>query len=299
MDNPSGTTESPVNPVELLYGSDAVESAQTNEQPKEVEETAEQEEEVVSEQSDSEVEVEEAEPEGEEADAVDESEVFVLEDGAEVTLNALVDAYKNKLNFQRDYTKKTTAAAEERKAAEALKADAEKAKAELAPRLQLLQDIESELGQLIMGDLSNVNWAEIRDSDPSQYLALKEAKEAREQAITTLKAKRDQAIAEHAREESAKLHESLDWADTAKREEDIKLIQGYVKESGIPDEVFASVTSHKLMTAIREAALYRKLQEKKPAVMRKVRQAPKVVSKPTKVAAPEKPKTGADLLYGS
>lgn len=289
MDNPSGTTEQPMLSMEdRLYGEPS--EPETDSADAEVEETAEQE--VTAETTD-EVDAVEDEQEGEEATEETESEtddeseqVFVTKDGKEVTLKELHDGYLR----QSDYTKKTQAIAEERKAIET-------AKAEIAPRLQILKDIESELGTLILGDFANVDWAAIRDSDPSQYLALKEAKEQREQAINNLKAKRDQLAAEQAQGEAAKLHESLGWSNPDARNGDIGLIQNYVKANEIPDEVFASVTNHKLMTALLKAAKYDQLQSKKPDIVRKVKQAPKQIGKPAK-AAESAPLSLADRMYG-
>ena len=289
MENPSGTTEQPVSMADRLYRSESEPETESAE-PVEVDEPAEtagHEDDAVSEQSDS-VEDEQESEDSTEATDADESDdqVFVMKDGKEVTLKELNDGYLR----QSDYTKKTQAIAEEKKAVEA-------EKALIGPKLQILKDIESELGELVMGDLSRIDWASIRDSDPSQYLALKEAKEQREQAVTNLKAKRDQLIAEQAQVEAAKLHESLGWSDQKSREGDIKLIQNYVKASEIPDEVFSSVTNHKLMTAILKAAKYDQLQSKKPEIMRKVRQAPRPVGKPAK-AAEQAPQSLADRMYG-
>lgn len=289
MDNPAGTTEQPVSMADRMYHSESEPETESAESV-DVEESAEpveQEAETVSEESDSEEEEQETEEEPEATDAdEDDDPVFVMKDGKEVTLKELNDGYLR----QSDYTKKTQAIAEEKKAIEA-------EKALIGPKLQVLKDIESELGELVMGDLSRIDWAAIRDSDPSQYLALKEAKEQREQAVANLKAKRDQLIAEQAQSEAAKLHEVLGWSDPKSRADDIALIQGYVKASEIPDEVFSSVTNHKLMTAILKAAKYEQLQSKKPEIMRKVKQAPKPVGRPAKAAA-QPPQSLADRMYG-
>lgn len=300
MDNPSETTTTTTfaDMADKFYGPDVSEPAKENaetavEEPK-AEETVE-----VDDPADRESDLETAEGDDAEAesDEVDDSEIVVTPDGEEVSLKVLLDAYKGRKAAQADYTKKTTAAAEAQKAVAAEKSAFEAEKAIYAPKLQTLKQIETDLSAMLMADFDGINWAEVRDADPSRYLELKEAKENRERTLANIKAKSDLLLAEAAKEESAKLAESLGWSEKAKLDSDIALIQGYVKEAGIPDDVFNSVSNHKLMIALRDAALYRKLQDKKPAIVKKVREAPRANAKPVKAPPPMVQKTGADLMY--
>lgn len=291
MDNPSETTTTPTfaDMADKFYGPDVsepvTESAETvAEEPKvEAVETVEAES------------TETSEVEGEEAE---EGETETDEDDPEIEWNTRAgESHKVKLSELRDgymrqakFTKETQALADERKRFDEVKTQS-------AAKLQVLSEIEADLSQMLMADFANVNWNEVRDTDPSQYLALKEAKEQREQAIAGMKAKADTLKAEIARDESVKLADSLGWSDVTKRDGDIKLIESYVNEAGIPAEVFAAVSNHKLMTALREAALYRQLQKKTPGVTNKVREAPKANAKPVKAPQPVVQKTGADLMY--
>jgi len=303
VDNQNGTTteETPVSLADQLYGSKVDEPEADNVEAPEVEEPAEKVIEAEStEEVDSVSEPEKAESEEQEAEVaeVDDSEVFVTEDGEEVTLKTLLDAHKGRKAAQADYTKKTTAASEEMKRATALKAEVEAARESIAPRVQLFNEIESELGQLIMGDFAQIDWNTLRDTDPSQYLALKEAKEQREQAMNQLKAKRNQVIAQQSQEEAVKLHELLGWSDPVKRATDVKSISEGVKTAGVPDTAFAQVTNSALMSLIYDGIKHRQLQDKKPAIMRKIKSAPKVISKPSKpVRSVEEPLSLADRMY--
>lgn len=291
MENPSETTTTPTfaEMADKFYSSEVSEPVKETAEPQAVAEPAEAEAETESAEADeSEVEGEEAE-EGETETGDDDPEIEWTTRAGEsnkVKLSELRDGYMRQSKF----TKETQALAEERK-------QFDEVKTQSTAKLQVLSEIEADLSQLLMADFANINWNEVRDTDPSHYLALKEAKEQREQAISGMRSKAETLKAEIARDESAKLGESLGWSDVTKRDGDIKLIESYVNEAGIPAEVFAAVSNHKLMTALREAALYRQLQKKTPEITRKVREAPKANAKPVKAPPPVVQKTGADLMY--
>lgn len=297
MENPGGTTEQPLSLADRMYSTVEAEPVEDNSQSDDVPETAEQEVEAEStDEVDSESVEDATDTETEEAEA-EADEMFVTADGEEVSLKSLFDAYKGRKAAQADYTKKTTAAAEEMKRAEVVKAESEALRDSISPKLQMLRDIENGVGELILGDFAQINWNELRDSDPSQYLALKEAKESREKAIEQLKAKRDQLEAEQAQGEAQKLHDLLGWSDPAKRDLDVKAIEEGVKAANVSNEAFRRVNDAGLMSLILDGINHRKLQEKKPEIVRKVKSAPKVVSKPAKQAEPAKELSLADRMY--
>lgn len=288
MENPSETTTTPTfaEMADKFYSDEvsepAAESAETptvETDPEEAVAESEETSEIDGETEEGETETDEDDPEIEWQTRSGESH--------KVKLSELRDGYFR----QSDYTKKTKALADDRAQFDTLKAQVE-------PRLQMLKQIETDLSDMLMADFANIDWAEVRDADPSQYLALKEAKENREKSLADIKTKSEQLMAETQAQEAAKLGEVLGWSDTAKRDTDIALIQGYVKEAGIPETVFNSVNNHTLMTALREAALYRKLQDKKPGIVKKVREAPKANAKPVKAPQNSAPKTAEQVFWG-
>jgi hypothetical protein len=292
VDTPSEPTSTPptfAERVNSFYDSGVSDPATDTTETKEVEQPAETVVEAESDETDA-SEVDDAVTDEGETETDDDEESFELstkEGGVQtVKLSELRNGYLR----QSDYTKKTTALAEERKAIEA-------AKTESIGKLQTLKQIEADLSQMLMADFANVDWDQLRQQDYIEYSMLKESKENREKSIAEIKAKSDQMIAQVTQEESAKLADALGWYDTTKRDSDIALIQGYVNEIGIPAEAFSAVNNHKIMTALREAALYRKLQDKKPDIVKKVREAPKSNAKPVKAPQIEVKKTGADLMY--
>lgn len=302
MENQTGTTEEAIEvPLwDRMYAKAEAEPEQQENSEPSTHETAEHD--AVAESTDevdSESNADEVSDEDSGAEEADIDEMFITEDGEKVSLKALLDAHKGKKAAQADYTKKTTAAAEEMKQAVAIKAENEAEKASIGPKLQILRDIDSGISELIMGDFANIDWADVRDSDPSRYLALKEAKEARENAVKDLIVKRDKLIAEQSAEEAAKLHEKLGWSDVAIRDADVKLISEGVKAAEVPDHVFSQVTNAALMALIYDGIKHRKLQESKPGIVRQVKMAPKAASKPVKQAAAKEPMSLADRMYSN
>lgn len=234
-----------------------------------------------------------AETEGESTDEASESQEPEAEylyeiDGEEVNLKDIREWKQGHLR-QADYTKKTQALSEDRK-------QFAEQKQQLDTSLQTLSGIVEGLQQEILGDLNKVNWDELREFDTAGYLKQKEIVEQKKGRLAELAKQHNDLVQAQAMKESEQLHQVLGWADQAKKAADIKTIQEYAKAKGIEDSV-ASVRDHKVMLALLDAAKYQALQQKKPGVLKQVKAAPKVVTKPSKQAPSEPPKSAADLFY--
>ena len=276
------TTDNPATePVlsDLLY-KDATPAEETEVSPTETETT---DEEAVVEEAESTTDDEEVESGSEksetetDSEAEPDDELFDVPDGdstKKVNRKELVDGYQR----QSDYTRKTQAVA------------AKLAKVEESAKV--LTDIHTELQALIMGDVNNVNWDEVRTTDPSEYLRLKEVKAEREKVLENLVTQRNKITKDKTDAESVALHKALNWSDAKKRQTDIDAITGYLSEQGITEHV----TSHKLMLAILEAAKYQQFQKTKVATLKEVKKAPKT-TKPVKSPRDSAPKSLEDLLY--
>lgn len=199
-------------------------------------------------------------------------------------------AHEGKKSQDADYTRKSQANAESRKAIEA-------DRAKLDESLSLLTELEDEITAMSLGDLEKLDMDELRQSDPSEYLRVKEEVEKRKNWRDSM-AQKLSAVKQQAVNESFKqLSVMHGWADDqAKFEADRKSIEGYVKDVGMSQREYAKVTDPHIMTAFIEAAKYRELMKSKPTVNKRVTQAPKTV-KPTQTAH-KKPLSLAEKLYG-
>lgn len=198
-------------------------------------------------------------------------------------------AHEGKKSQDADYTRKSQRNAEE---AKQLKAEREK----LGESLTMFTELENEIAELAVGDLSKLDMEELRVNDPSEYLRVKELKEQRGKWRESLQAKLSAMQAKIAADGFAKLSEQHGWGEAEKFEADKKAIQAYVNESGMDQREFAKIISPNVMTAILEAAKYRELMKNKPTLTKRVTQAPKT-SKPS-ATVNKKPLSLAEKMYG-
>jgi len=161
--------------------------------------------------------------------------------------------------------------------------------------LKVLNDITGELDALIMGDVKNINWDELRQSDTAEYLRLKEVVDERKKTLSGLVEKRNQIIKEKTAAESEALHKALGWnTDAVKKEADIKQLTEYMASEGITEQV----TSSKLMASILKAAKYDQLQKTRKETTKEVK-TPQKVTKPVPKPKQAAPKSLEDRLYAN
>ena len=235
-------------------------------------------------------EVEEVEAQAEEeAEAVEQEEevqetpryrVKVDNEELEVDLDELIKGYSR----TSDYTKKTQTLAEQRKQVEAERAKIEEAAKLRETYSQRLQVIEQMLSQQPEEDLSA-----LKDSDPVGYAIKVAEKMEREKQLSAVRAEREavqaKQIAEHQErlkahlaQEGERLKAAIpDLADEVKGELIRKEIRDYAKSNGWTDQELSQVYDHRAVIALYRAMQFEKLQKSKPAVQKKVNEAPKAL----------------------
>lgn len=218
-------------------------------------------------------------------------EVYYEIDGEEVSAED-VKKWKAGHLMQSDYTKKTQALSEEKKAFEANKNS-------LEDKFEMLSSLEADIEAMALGDLKNVDLDKIlAEEGTDEYLRVQREIEKRKASVKGLSDKFNAAQNKYFEDAYKQLSDSLGWNDESKREKDIASIQGYAKDAGITDREFAKVTNPKIMAALVEASKYRELMKRKDEVAKKVVKAPKV-SKPSSPARTNKPLSLAERMYGS
>jgi len=209
----------------------------------------------------------------------------------EVTLDELIKSYQ----LGTDYTSKTQALAEQRKAIEAEKAAVEQAKQ--------LRDQYSQRLELIEKVLSEQNKAEdfesLKETDPIGY-AVKVAEQSQnEKRLLAVQAERQRLAQQQQSEHQAKLQEIIaaeseklaqaipDW-NTEKGEEVRRDIRTYAKGLGYSDQELSAVYDSRAVQTLWKAAQYDKLVSNKPEVTKKVSEAPKMMKPGTaKISNPD------------
>jgi len=233
-----------------------------------------------------EVEEVEATEEEQEDDETEEEEqprykVKAAGEEKEVTLDELVKGYQ----LGADYTKKTTEVAEQRKANEAERAAIEEAKYARDTYAQRLQAIE----QFITAQTPQEDLSYLKENDPIGYaVKVAELSEKKDQ-LNAIRAEQyrigqiqqseqAQAMQQRVAQEAQKLTAILpEFSDPTKGETVRKEIRNYGKTLGFTDEELSQVYDSRHVVTLHKAMMYDKLQKSKPAITKKVSEAPKML----------------------
>jgi hypothetical protein len=224
---------------------------------------------------------EETEYQEEETQEPQRFKVKVDNEEIEVTLEELQQGYSR----TKDYTKKTQALAETRKAVEAEKARIEEAKQLRDTYAQRLEVIEQMLNQ----PADNENLAELKESDPIGYaikVAERSEREKQLQAVQAEKqriaqqqqAEQQEQLKAHLAQEAQKLKEWIpEFKDEVKADIARKEIKAYAKSIGFTDQELANVYDARAVQTLYKAMQYEKLMKGKSVATKKVSEAPKTL----------------------
>ena len=272
-----GLMNTPANSQEQLAGEQQAEQTEVQEaEPQQEAEEVEEAEEVVEEEAE-----EQEETEVEEEEQPQTFKVKAAGEEKDVTLDELIKGYQ----LGADYTKKTTEVAEQRKAIEAERQAIEEAKYARDTYAQRLQAIE----EFIVSQTPNEDLNALKENDPIGYaVKVAELSERKEQlaAIRAEQARIAQlqqsetarAMQERVAQEAQKLTQVLpEFSDPAKGENLRSEIRNYGKSLGFTDEELSSVYDSRHVITLHKAMMYDKLQKSKPAVTKKVSEAPKML----------------------
>ena len=199
----------------------------------------------------------------------------------EVTLDELIKSYQ----LGTDYTKKSQAVAEERKAVEAERHAVQEAKALRDQYAQQLGIIEQMLNQPQQAE--DLDY--LKETDPIGYAVKVAELSQKEKQLAQVRAQREmisqqqeydrqQQMKQMIAAESEKLVAVLpEFADPSKGEVIRKDIRTYGKQMGFSDEELANVFDSRAVLTLYKAMQYDKLQSAKPGITKKVAEAPKAI----------------------
>ena len=258
------------------------------------EEGSEQEQpELNSEVNDSEAESEDIEAQADESEEVEQEDeqdeqeepqkfrVKAAGEEREVTLDELIKSYQ----LGTDYTKKSQAVAEERKAVEAERQRIEEAKYLRDQYAERLQVIEQMLNQ--QPEAENLDY--LKENDPIGYAVKVAELSQREKQLAQVQAERQRIAQQQEQErqeqlgsviqaEARKLAEIIpDYADPKKGEAMRRELREFGLKVGFSDQELAGVYDSRAVVTLWKAMQYDKLQSSKPAITKKVNEAPKVM----------------------
>jgi hypothetical protein len=199
----------------------------------------------------------------------------------EVTLDELIKSYQ----LGTDYTKKSQAVAEERKAIEAERQRIEEARSlrdQYAERLQVIEQMLNQQPQT--EDLEY-----LKENDPIGYAVKVAELSQRDKQLAQVQAERQRIAEQQQRErqeelgkvvqaEARKLAEAIpEYADPQKGEAVRQQLREFGLKAGFSDNELANVYDSRAVLTLWKAMQYDKLQSAKPGITKKVSEAPKVM----------------------
>ncbi len=223
---------------------------------------------------------EQAEESYEEPQQTPKYRVKVDNEEMEVDVDELIKGYSR----TSDYTKKTQALAEQRKAIEAEKAkvqDAARLRDQYAQRLQVIEQMLTQSPQ--------ENLAELKETDPIGYAVKMAEQVEREKQLAAVRQERAQLaqrqqyeqqerLKTHLAQEAERLQAAIpEMADEVKGEVVRKEIKDFARSIGFSEQELSQVYDHRAVLTLYKAMQYDKLQKSKPATAKRVAEAPKTL----------------------
>jgi len=268
--NPQGSESLNVNQAAsafegLMGDSDEAEQGQSEEQTEELQASDE---------------VEYSEEESEEEQPKPRYKVKASGEEVEVELDELIKGYQQGT----DYTKKSQALAEQRKAVEAERIHLEQVKQERQAYAQKLQALDSFLTQQNKG----VDLDVLKETDPIGYAVAVAEQSQREKQLAVVRqeqqriaqqqqAEQQASLQNHLRQESEKLVGLIPELATPQGDAIRKQIRDYAKSVGWTDQELSSVYDSRAVVSLYKAMKYEQLQKSKPEVTKKLQAAPKMM----------------------
>ena len=204
----------------------------------------------------------------------------------EVELDELIKGYQQGT----DYTKKSQALAEQRKAIEAERNHLEYVKQERQAYAQKLQALDSFLTQQHQG----VDLDVLRETDPIGYAVAVAEQSQREKQLAVVRneqqriaqqqqSEQQASLQNHLRQESEKLVSLIPELATPQGDAVRKQIRDYAKSVGWTDQELSSVYDSRAVMTLYKAMKYEQLQKSKPELNKKLQSAPKMMRSGTSV----------------
>jgi hypothetical protein len=268
--NPQGSENLNVNQAAsafegMMGDSEEAENSQTEDQPEYQQEADE---------------VEYSEEESEEEQPKPRYKVKAAGEEVEVELDELIKGYQQGT----DYTKKSQALAEQRKAIEAERNHLEQVKQERQAYAQKLQALDSFLTQQNRG----VDLDVLKETDPIGYAVAVAEQSQREKQLAVVRneqqriaqqqqAEQQASLQNHLRQESEKLVSLIPELSTPQGDAVRKQIRDYAKSVGWTDQELSSVYDSRAVVSLYKAMKYEQLQKSKPELTKKLQSAPKMM----------------------
>lgn len=236
-----------------------------------------------SEANESDAESEESEVEQDDDGEEQEQPTYLVKaagEEREVTLNELIKSYQ----LGTDYTKKSQAVAEERKAVESERQAVQEAKQMRDTYAQRLEMIEQ-----MLQPQQEENLEYLKETDPIGYSVKVAEMVQRDKQLSAVQAERSRINQQQEQDRQAQMQSVVaeemqkltayipEFTDPAKGETIRNDIRAFAKQVGFSDNELAAVYDSRAVLTLYKAMQYDKLVASKPAITKKVNEAPKAI----------------------
>lgn len=210
----------------------------------------------------------------------DKPQVFTVKvDGkeVEVTLDELQKGYSR----TQDYTRKTQQVAEARKAAEA---ELQAVRAEREQYAQLLGALSE---QVKAAAEPQIDWDRLYREDPIEYVRQREVMRENKEKAAAIQAEQ-QRLAEIAQQEQMQQFQAVkakeaqalieaipSWKDPAKAKAEKAMLVEFGQKMGFTPQELGNIYDHRVVLALRKAALYDQMQAKRQGIKPVTNNGPK------------------------
>ena len=202
----------------------------------------------------------------------------------EVELDELINGYQRTA----DYSKKTQALAEQRRAVEAERIHLEQVKQERQAYAQKLQALDSFLSQ----QNKDENLDALKEVDPIGYAVKVAERSERDKHLAVVRAEQQRiaqmqqaeqqtALQNHLKSEAEKLNSAIPELATPQGDAIRKEIREYAKSQGWTEQELSNVYDHRAVLTLYKAMKFEQLQKSRPDIQKKVSQAPKMLKSGT------------------
>mgnify|MGYP001085856595 CR=1 FL=1 len=203
----------------------------------------------------------------------------------EVNLAELTKGYQ----LESDYRQKTMDLAENRKAFES---ESQQAREHLTARITEATNLVANLEQSILGEYNNVDWNNLRATDPAEYAALQSDYQNRYKAVQQMKGQalnaanqvqsENTAMTEQQRNEvlqketEALLEVLPEWRDKDVAKTQKAQMREFLKSYKFTDQEIAQLADHRIVLMVMDAQKGRQSVSKADVAKKKVVKAPKL-----------------------
>lgn len=204
----------------------------------------------------------------------------------EATLADVLKSYQ----LEGTLNKRFEAAAKERQEFEA---DRAKTMQTLQEKTQEAENLVSAMEQLVVSDYQSVDWADLKENDPTEFLmqqqrlqqkfadvqSAKNKIEANKKQDTEKQQQEYRAnLEQYAKAERARLEEKIpEWRDASKMQEGLSQVSQYLKSQGATDQEIGTIVDHRVYVMARKAMMYDQMQSKADPKVKQMKTKPKFV----------------------